>query len=61
MFKRIIYEDWASYIPIISFWFTFSVFLVISLRAVFMRKDRVRYLGNLPLEEDHTTTRKDNA
>lgn len=61
MFKRIIYEDWASYIPIISFWFTFSVFLAISLRAVFMKKDRVRYLGNLPLEEDDTTTNKDNA
>ena len=61
MFKRIIYEDWASYIPIISFWFTFSVFVAISLRAIFMKKDTVRHMGHLPLEDDHSTTNKDQA
>lgn len=61
MFKRIIYEDWASYIPIISFWFTFSVFLAISLRAIFMKKDKVRYMGHLPLEDDHSTTNENKA
>ena len=61
MFKRIIYEDWASYIPIISFWFTFSVFVAISLRAIFMNKDKVRHMGHLPLEDDHSKTTKDKA
>lgn len=61
MFKRIIYEDWASYIPIISFWLTFSVFLAISLRALFMRKEKIQHMGNLPLEDDHSTTHQDKA
>lgn len=61
MFKRIIYEDWVSYIPIISFWFTFSVFLAISLRAILMKKDKVRYMGDLPLGDEHSTTTKDKA
>ena len=61
MFKRIIYEDWASYVPIISFWFTFSVFVAISLRAIFMKKDKVRHMGHLPLEDDDSTKSKDKA
>lgn len=61
MFKRIIYEDWASYIPIISFWFTFSVFLIISLRAIFMRKEKIRHMGNLPLEDEHSTKQKGHS
>lgn len=54
MFKRIIYEDWVSLIPIISFWFTFGVFLVIVIRALLMKKEHVRHMEHLPLEEnDH--------
>jgi len=52
MFKRIIYDDWASYVPLISFWFTFSVFLIITVRAILMKKDKIKHMGNLPLEED---------
>ena len=37
MFKRIIYDDWTSIIPLISFWLTFSVFLAITIRALFMK------------------------
>jgi hypothetical protein len=52
MFKRIIYDDWTTYVPLISFWFTFSVFLIICLRAFFLKRDAVRHMENLPLEED---------
>ncbi|TVP79304.1 MAG: hypothetical protein EA353_06495 [Puniceicoccaceae bacterium] len=61
MFKRIIYEDWASYVPIISFWFTFSVFLAISLRAILMKKDRVMHMGHLPLEDDAPKNKQRDA
>ena len=36
MFKRIIYDDWTSIIPLISFWLTFGVFLAITVRALFL-------------------------
>lgn len=52
MFKRIIYDEWTSLIPLISFWFTFSVFLAISLRAFLLRRKTVEYLGQLPLQDD---------
>jgi hypothetical protein len=52
MFKRIIYDHWTDIVPQISFWFTFCVFLAITLRAVLMKKSTVHHLENLPLEED---------
>lgn len=55
MFKRLIYEDWTTYVPIISFWFTFTVFLAISLRALLLKKDTVRHMSHLPLEDDESS------
>lgn len=55
MFKRIIYDDWTTLVPLISFWFTFGVFLTICLRAFSMRKDAVQHLGHLPLEDDDSS------
>lgn len=52
MFKRIIYDDWTTLVPLISFWFTFGVFLTISLRAFLLKKDTVQHMEQLPLEED---------
>lgn len=56
MFKRIIYDDWTSIIPIISFWLTFGVFLAITVRALFLKKTTVSHMENLPLEEDDNST-----
>jgi hypothetical protein len=52
MFKRIIYDDWTSIVPLISFWLTFGVFLAITIRALFMKKATVNHMENLPLEEE---------
>jgi hypothetical protein len=57
MFKRIIYDDWTTLVPLISFWFTFSVFLAICLRAFFLKKDRIHHMEQLPLEDDESITR----
>ena len=54
MFKRIIYDEWTTIVPLISFWFTFGVFLTISVRAIFMKKDAVRHMEQLPLEDPDT-------
>ena len=52
MFKRIIYDDWTSIIPLISFWLTFGVFLAIIVRALCMKKSKLHHMESLPLEED---------
>ncbi|MFQ3225801.1 MAG: hypothetical protein ACI8Z5_002066 [Lentimonas sp.] len=56
MFKRIIYADWTSIIPLISFWLTFGVFLLITVRAVLLKKTTVNHMENLPLEDDDNST-----
>lgn len=58
MFKRIIYEDWTSLVPIISFLFTFGVFLAICLRAFFLKKDKIRHMKNLPLEDEDSSSKE---
>lgn len=60
MFKRIIYDDWTSVIPLISFWLTFSVFLAISVRACFLKKKTISHMENLPLEDDEHSTQAAN-
>lgn len=52
MFKRIIYEDWVMIIVIISFVVVSCIFLIGSIRAFFMPKDKREHLANLPLEDD---------
>tara|TARA_R100000027_G_scaffold50114_4_gene38794 strand:- start:10905 stop:11087 length:183 start_codon:yes stop_codon:yes gene_type:complete len=56
MFKRIVYDNWTQIVPIISFWLTFGVFLAITLRALFYKKDYIRHMGNLPLDESPRET-----
>ena len=61
MFKRIIYDDWTSIIPLISFWLTFGVFLAITARAIFLKKPMVNHLENLPLEEDDNANTNESS
>ena len=60
MFKRIIYDEWTTIIPIISFVFTFGVFLAICLRAFFMKKDKVQHMQDLPLEDEDNRSKENN-
>lgn len=52
MFHRVIHENWASIIPIISFSVTAGVFLIVSIRALSLPKDRREKLARIPLEDD---------
>lgn len=57
MFKRLIYENWASIIPIIAFILTFGVFIVMTLRAFLLKKDFIHHMGSLPLEDEQPRVR----
>ncbi len=61
MFKRIIYDDWTNIVPMISFCLTFGVFLVITARALLLKKTTVNHLENLPLEDDQDTAHTNTA
>jgi hypothetical protein len=50
MFKRVFVEDWAVMIPIISFCIFAAVFLLVSIRAMLLRKPERERMASLPLE-----------
>ena len=52
MFKRIIFEDWHSWVPILSFVLTFAAFLVFFVRALLMKSDKAETMARLPLDDD---------
>jgi uncharacterized membrane protein YdfJ with MMPL/SSD domain len=51
MFKRVIYEDWATIVPIISFIATAAVFIIATVRALCLPKARCRELADIPLDD----------
>ena len=51
MFKRILVEDWATYVPIISFVLIAGVFIAVTIRALRIDKRERTHLASLPLEE----------
>jgi hypothetical protein len=52
MFKRILFEDWAISVPIISFVLIGGVFIVATIRALRLSKDKREHLASLPLEDN---------
>jgi hypothetical protein len=50
MFRRVILDDWASVIPIVSFVIFFSVFLIATIRAVRLAEKNRDHLASLPLD-----------
>ena len=51
MFKRLVTEDWTIVMPVIAFFFTATVFLYTSIRAMKLSKARREELANLPLAD----------
>jgi len=52
MLRRIIMEEWALIVPIISFAVTATVFLTVSIRALTLSKARREELANIPFGEN---------
>lgn len=51
MFKRIIYEDWTTIVPIISFIATAAVFTIATIRALCLPRHRCDDLAAIPLSK----------
>jgi len=52
MFQRMIVEDWALCIPIVSFCIFAGVFVLVTLRALRLGAAERKRLAALPLEEN---------
>jgi hypothetical protein len=52
MFKRVIFEDWTTIIPIISFGVTLLVFVSFFIRTVLMDKETIERSARLALQKD---------
>lgn len=52
MFKRVIVENWALCIPIISFFIFLTVFVLVTIRAMCLGKSERTRLAALPLEDN---------
>jgi fucose 4-O-acetylase-like acetyltransferase len=52
MFKRILHEDWAMIVPMVSFFLIFGVFAVATIRALRMSRSNREHLASLPLDLD---------
>lgn len=51
MFKRVIYEAWADWVPFVAFAITAIVFVSFVIRAVTLRKERADSMARLPLDD----------
>ncbi|MES2660374.1 MAG: hypothetical protein V4689_17250 [Verrucomicrobiota bacterium] len=54
MFKRILVEDWATWVPIISFILIAGVFIVVTVRALRISPTERKHLESLPLEDSES-------
>lgn len=59
MFKRILYEEWHTAVPIISFILTFGVFIFFVVRAMRLKSDEVVRMAALPLDLDTSPSTKE--
>ncbi|MFT4546994.1 MAG: hypothetical protein ACI8XO_002285 [Verrucomicrobiales bacterium] len=60
MFKRVLYEEWHTLVPIISFILTFGVFLYFVVKAIRLKRDETSHMASLPLDFDEATNSKEN-
>lgn len=56
MFKRMIVEDWAYYIPFVTFFIFAVVFIAVTIRALRIGKAERSRLASLPLENNAETS-----
>jgi hypothetical protein len=61
MFKRVFVEDWALYIPFVSFFIFATVFLFVSIRALRLGKAERTRLASLPLEDHPENPHSSNS
>ena len=55
MFKRIIYEEWVMFVVIAWCAAVVCIFLLSTIRAFFLPKEKRDRLANLPLDDDKSS------
>ena len=55
MFKRIIIEEWHSIMPVAGFILTSGTFIVLTVRAMLMKRSDLDSMSTLPLETAEKT------
>ena len=51
MFNRVAYESWHDIVPFIAFGITAAVYLTMTLRGLYLRKEKADYMSHLPLDD----------
>lgn len=51
MYQRVIYENWADWVPYVAFAITSLVFISFVIRAMTLRKERAEAMAHLPLND----------
>jgi len=51
MFQRVSYEQWHDLVPYIAFGTTVAIFTIMTVRGMWLRKDKADQLSHLPLDD----------
>ncbi len=55
MFKRVIYDNWSLIVPVAAFAFTATIYFVMVIRALLMKRDRSDAMAAMPLQDETAT------
>ena len=58
MYRRVLYENWHSIVPMVAFAVTFTVFTFACIRSVLMRKEKAEEMAAKPLDDGEAVTPK---
>lgn len=57
MYRRVLYENWHSIVPMVAFAVTFTVFTFACIRSLVMGKDKADAMAAKPLDDGTAVTR----
>jgi len=60
IWQRIQYDHWQEAMPLIGFCIFFTLFLIVVVMTLRMRKDKIDHLSNLPLEDNPSQKHSEN-
>ena len=58
MYRRVLYENWHSIVPMVAFAVTFTVFTFACIRSMLMRKEKADEMAAKPLDDGEAVTPK---
>lgn len=61
MISRLQFEEWHTAVALIAFIITFTAFVYLVVRAMRMKRDKIKHLSELPLEEEETTNKHEKT